>query len=63
MTSTAKLPDVPVSGALPAIPFEEPRWPPVLALAAFLELNVVVRLWLPQAETIRLPWSCRASRR
>ena len=49
-------PDVPVNGALPAIPFEEPRWPPVVALAAFMGLNVGLRLWQPRAEIIGLPW-------
>jgi hypothetical protein len=34
----------------------ESRWPPALALIAFLVLNVAIRLWLPPAGVIRMPW-------
>jgi hypothetical protein len=34
----------------------ESRWPPALALLAFLALNVVIRLWLPGEGFVRVPW-------
>ncbi|HEY2372296.1 MAG TPA: hypothetical protein VGH82_07080 [Gaiellaceae bacterium] len=34
----------------------ESRWPPALALLIFMGLNVAVRLWLPRAGPIRVPW-------
>jgi hypothetical protein len=34
----------------------EPRWPPALALLAFLALNVALRVWLPSEGAVRLPW-------
>jgi hypothetical protein len=42
----------------PAEPFigGESRWPPALALLAFLVLTIVVRLWLPGERFVRLPW-------
>jgi len=39
-----------------AVPQREPRWPPALALLAFMVLNVVLRLWLPSQGAIRMPW-------
>jgi ferric-dicitrate binding protein FerR (iron transport regulator) len=34
----------------------ESRWPPALALLAFMALNVAVRIWLPNEAAVRLPW-------
>ena len=34
----------------------ESRWPPVLALLAFLTLNITLRVWLPSGAPIRVPW-------
>jgi hypothetical protein len=34
----------------------ESRWPPALALLAFMGLNIAVRLWLPHDGPIRVPW-------
>ncbi|HEY7017504.1 MAG TPA: hypothetical protein VH297_03470 [Gaiellaceae bacterium] len=42
--------------AAPAETIGESRLPPVLALLAFLVLNVGVRLWLPSAGAIRVVW-------
>jgi hypothetical protein len=40
----------------PALRLGESRWPPALALVAFLVLNISLRIWLPPAGLIRLPW-------
>jgi uncharacterized membrane protein len=34
----------------------EPRWPPALALLLYMALNITVRIWLPHASAVRLPW-------
>ena len=34
----------------------EPRWPPAVALLAFMALNIGIRIWLPSEAAIRLPW-------
>jgi uncharacterized membrane protein len=34
----------------------ESRWPPALALIAFLALNIALRIWLPQGGAIRIVW-------
>jgi hypothetical protein len=34
----------------------EPRWPPALALVAFMALNIGLRIWLPNEGAIRVPW-------
>ena len=34
----------------------ESRWPPIVAVTAFLALDVALRLWLPSEEISRLPW-------
>ncbi len=34
----------------------ESRWPPAVALVLFLALNVGVRVWLPSAGALSLPW-------
>jgi uncharacterized membrane protein len=46
----------PASDVVTTIPFEEPRWPPVAALVAFMGLNVGLRLWEPRVEIIGVPW-------
>jgi hypothetical protein len=40
----------------PAGRLGESRWPPALALVAFLALNISLRLWLPAAGPIRVQW-------
>jgi uncharacterized membrane protein len=34
----------------------EPRWPPAVALLVFMALTIALRLWLPTASVIRVPW-------
>jgi hypothetical protein len=34
----------------------ESRWPPALALVAFIGLNIGLRIWLPNEGAIRMPW-------
>ena len=34
----------------------ESRWPPALALVAFLGLNVALRVWLPHGGAVRVAW-------
>jgi hypothetical protein len=36
--------------------FTEPRWPPALALIAFMGLNIAVRVWLPHEGAVRAAW-------
>ena len=34
----------------------ESRWPPALALLAFMALNIGLRVWLPNQGAVRVPW-------
>jgi hypothetical protein len=34
----------------------EPRWPPAVALLAYMGLNISLRVWLPNAGAVRVPW-------
>ena len=34
----------------------ESRWPPAIAVAIFMVLNIVVRLWLPSDGALHVPW-------
>jgi uncharacterized membrane protein len=34
----------------------ESRWPPALALIAFMVLNISLRVWLPHEGAVRVPW-------
>jgi hypothetical protein len=34
----------------------EPRWPPAVALVAFIGLNIALRVWLPREGAVRVPW-------
>ncbi|MFL5924720.1 MAG: hypothetical protein ACJ75Q_06375 [Gaiellaceae bacterium] len=34
----------------------ESRWPPALALVAFMALNIAVRVWLPNEGAVRVTW-------
>jgi uncharacterized membrane protein len=34
----------------------ESRWPPAIALIAFMALNIALRVWLPSQGAIRIPW-------
>jgi uncharacterized membrane protein len=36
--------------------FTESRWPPALALIAFMGLNIALRVWLPHEGAVRVPW-------
>jgi hypothetical protein len=38
------------------LPIGESRWPPALALLAFMVLNVGFRIWLPGESAVRVPW-------
>jgi hypothetical protein len=39
------------------LPGGESRWPPVLAVAAFMAVHVTVHLWLPgTTQIVRMPW-------
>jgi len=37
-------------------PIGESRWPPALALVAFMVLNISLRVWLPHEGAVRVPW-------
>jgi hypothetical protein len=37
-------------------PIGESRWPPALALVAFMVLNIALRIWLPDEGVVRVPW-------
>jgi hypothetical protein len=34
----------------------ESRWPPAIALVAFMALNIGLRVWLPHEGAVRVPW-------
>jgi hypothetical protein len=34
----------------------ESRWPPVIALVAFMAVHVAVHVWLPETAEVRVPW-------
>jgi uncharacterized membrane protein len=34
----------------------ESRWPPAIALVAFIALNIALRVWLPHEGAVRVPW-------
>jgi uncharacterized membrane protein len=46
----------PANDAAEASPIGESRWPPALALLAFLALNIGLRVWLPGQTPIHVPW-------
>lgn len=37
-------------------PLGESRWPPVVAVLAFMALNIAVRVWLPGEGPVHVPW-------
>jgi hypothetical protein len=46
-----------VAGATASDPaIGESRWPPAIALLAFLILNIAVRVWLPSGSPVRVRW-------
>jgi hypothetical protein len=47
---------VPAADALSETPLGESRWPPALALLAFMALNIAIRVWLPGEGVAHLPW-------
>jgi hypothetical protein len=46
----------PADASPSTLPGGESRWPPALALAGFIALNIAARLWLPSGGPIRLSW-------
>jgi hypothetical protein len=58
MTAVAPRTAAPVAPAheAPAARLGESRWPPALALVAFLALNIALRVWLPNEGAIRVAW-------
>jgi hypothetical protein len=34
----------------------ESRWPPAAALVVYMALNIALRVWLPTASPVRVPW-------
>ena len=46
----------PAAAAAETSPIGESRWPPALALFAFLALNIALRVWLPSGTPVRVPW-------
>jgi hypothetical protein len=44
----------PWRGCTPAI--ARPRWPPAIALLAFIALNIALRVWLPNQGAVRIVW-------
>ena len=40
----------------PDVSIGESRWPPALALLAFMALNIGLRVWLPNGGAVRVPW-------
>jgi hypothetical protein len=34
----------------------ESRWPPVVAVLVFMALNIALRIWLPSAAAVRVPF-------
>jgi hypothetical protein len=53
--ATAAPPDLDTDATL-----GESRWPPALALLAFMAINVALRVWLPHEGAIRAPWAVPA---
>jgi uncharacterized membrane protein len=41
---------------VPEEPLGESRWPPALALAVFIGLNIALRVWLPRQGVVRVVW-------
>jgi hypothetical protein len=60
MGHLALVDDVTADDATRNAPFEpsigESRWPPALALLAFMALNIGLRVWLPNGGAVRVPW-------
>ena len=40
----------------PERPIGESRWPPTLALLAFMAINIALRVWLPNDSPVRVAW-------
>ena len=53
--ATVSPPDLPLGGSL-----GESRWPPALALLAFMVINIALRVWLPHEGALRVPWAVPA---
>jgi uncharacterized membrane protein len=48
--------ETPVAALAAEEPLGESRWPPALALAVFIVLNVALRIWLPHQGASRVVW-------
>ncbi len=46
----------PAATGATATPLGESRWPPTLAVLAFIIANISVRIWLPTDRAISIPW-------
>jgi hypothetical protein len=40
----------------PSLGLGESRWPPAIAVAVFIVLNVSLRIWLPSDRAVSVPW-------
>ncbi|WP_037501085.1 hypothetical protein [Solirubrobacter soli] len=38
------------------LPIGESRWPPIVAVALFMAVNIIVRMWLPHSGVAHSPW-------
>ena len=47
---------VQVAEPQPEVTFGESRFPPALALIAFMAINIALRVWLPHEGAVRVPW-------
>ena len=51
---------IPPDGLAPSgigeTPLGESRWPPIVAVAVFIVLNLSLRIWLPSDRAIAVPW-------
>ena len=39
-----------------SLPIGESRWPPIVAVALFMTVNIIVRIWLPGNGVAHMPW-------
>jgi hypothetical protein len=46
----------PITARADATGIGESRWPPIVVLAAFLVVNVAIRIWLPGEGALHAPW-------
>ena len=46
----------PAAGEFPSPPIGESRWPPAVAVVAYLAINIALRLWLPSQSAVHVVW-------